>query len=293
MTITVPQASGTPATMGKAAVAWASSMAGTLESPPWSNHIFAWTDVEPSLQGEPWCAAFVTDAWARQGVDLRRVISNPYYCPYLESLGKQYDAWHAYGSGYSPAAGDLALMGRGEATHVGLSAPAPGDYDGYRQVEGNTVAEGAGGSQTNGNGVWVRYRTDFIRGWISMAELIGALVKDGTLAVRAGTPTPGNTTHTTSTTKPFSYATMMLAVPASPKSRYPGRFNGNVRIVQQLMAAQSAMAFVHTDGIWTTKTTRAYRIWQLALGYRGADADGIPGRDSLAKLVARGGFTLI
>lgn len=289
--ITVPKPAGTAATLGVAAVRWASSKAGTIESPAWSNHIFAWADVAPSLQGEPWCAGFVTDAWARQGIDLRRWVDNPYYCPSIESWAKRRHIWHSYGSGYDPHPGDLAIMGRSMATHVGLAAPTSGSYAGYRQIEGNTVAEGAGGSQTNGNGVWVRYRGGFIRGWVDMHALIGQLVKAGSITL-SGAGTSGNTAAT-KPVKAFAFAVMMTAVPKAPKAKYPGRFSGNVRIAQQLMAAQSEMRFCNTDGIWTTKTTRAYRVWQKALGYRGADADGIPGRDSLRRLVARGGYTLI
>ena len=289
--ITVPKPTGTSKTIGAAGIRWAASKVGTVESPAWSNHIFAWTDVAPSLQGEPWCAGFVTDAWARQGIDLRRWVDNPYYCPSLEAWAKGRHIWHSYGSGYDPHPGDLAIMGRSMATHVGLAAPAAGNYSGYRQIEGNTVAEGAGGSQTNGNGVWVRYRGSFIRGWVDMHALIGQLVKGGKITLASGTSS-GNT-DPVAAKKAFSFAVMMTAVPTTAKAKYPGRFSGNVRIAQTLMAAQSEMRFCNTDGIWTTKTTRAYKTWQRALGYRGSDADGIPGRDSLAKLVARGGYTLI
>lgn len=289
--ITVPKPTGTSKTIGTAGIRWASSKVGTVESPAWSNHIFAWTDVCPSLQGEPWCAAFAVDMLARQGIDLRRYVDNPYYTPSLESWAKRWGIWHAYGSGYNPQPGDISIMGRGHATHAGCPAPTAGNYSGYRQIEGNTVAEGAGGSQTNGNGLWVRYRGSFIRGWISLAGLIAKLAKDGKITLAAGTSS-GNT-DTVAAKKAFSFAVMMTAVPKTAKAKHPGRFSGNVRIAQTLMAAQSEMRFCNTNGIWTTKTTRAYSIWQKALGYRGSDADGIPGRDSLAKLVRRGGYTLI
>ena len=59
------------------------------------------------------------------------------------------------------------------------------------------------------------------------------------------------------------------------------------------MKGQSSMRGVNNDGIWTTKTTRFYSIWQQALGYKGKDADGIPGLSSLSKLVARGNYYLV
>lgn len=282
--ISVPKPSGTVRQMASRAMSWAASKNGVKETPPYSNIIFAWADVKPSWQGQPWCAAFVTDAWARQGVDLRKVISNPYYTPYLEAMGKKYGAWKNYGH-YSPKPGDISLMGRnGHATHTGLSYPGPGNYSGYRQIEGNT-ASGNSGSQTNGDGCYIRTRGNFIRGWISMDILVPKLISAGLVGKPSSSPSPVK--------RPFSFASMMKAVPSTPSSKYPGKFNGNVRIVQNLMKGQSEMKGVNNDGIWTSKTTRFYAIWQQALGYKGKDADGIPGLSTLSKLVARGNYYLV
>lgn len=46
------------------------------------------------------------------------------------------------------------------------------------------------------------------------------------------------------------------------------------------------------DGFWGVKTTRAYARWQRKLGYTGNDADGIPGKDSLTKLVKGSSFAV-
>lgn len=47
------------------------------------------------------------------------------------------------------------------------------------------------------------------------------------------------------------------------------------------------------DGHWSgTATTLWYSRWQRKLGYRGADADGIPGAASLAELAGRHGYKL-
>ncbi|MFD4371488.1 hypothetical protein ACFWPY_07835, partial [Streptomyces sp. NPDC058527] len=46
------------------------------------------------------------------------------------------------------------------------------------------------------------------------------------------------------------------------------------------------------DGHFGTATRTAYGRWQARQGYRGADADGIPGRASLDALARRRGFTV-
>ncbi|MEV7777791.1 peptidoglycan-binding protein [Kitasatospora sp. NPDC088351] len=46
------------------------------------------------------------------------------------------------------------------------------------------------------------------------------------------------------------------------------------------------------DGSFGSRTVTAYAAWQRSLGYRGAAADGIPGRSSLDALGARHGFSV-
>lgn len=48
-----------------------------------------------------------------------------------------------------------------------------------------------------------------------------------------------------------------------------------------------------TDGSFGTSTRKAYSQWQRRLGYRGADADGIPGRTSLTLLGRKYGFDVV
>lgn len=287
--ISVPAPTGTVALMAARAVAWAATMVGKKESPAWSNIIFAWADVKPAWQGEPWCAAFVTDAWARQGVDLRRVISNPYYCPNLEAMAKSYSVWHAYGSGWDPKAGDVSIMGRSLATHTGLAAPATGNYSGYRQIEGNTVGEGASGSQTNGDGVYIRFRGNFIRGWIDMHALIPKLQAKGLV----GKPS-------SSSAKPAPAATAKPRISFSATAPYWGdRFrggkkgaklgqkSGNIAALQRELKRQTVSSFCPLTSVWDDATQNAYGRYQRAIGLKGSDADGVPGFDSWARLMKR------
>lgn len=289
--ISVPKITSTAAVMAANAVKWAATKVGAKESPAWSNHIFAWEDVKPAWQGEPWCAAFVVDAWARQGVDLRKFLSNPYYCPNLEAYAKAQGVWHAYGSKWDPSAGDISIMGRSLATHTGLAAPAAGAYSGYRQIEGNTVGENSSGSQTNGDGVYIRFRGDFIRGWIDMSALIAKLQAAGKLAKPSSSTAPSKPS-TPVTTKPrISFAVTAQfwgdVLHGGKKGAKCGQKNGNVAAMQRELHRMSETAFCPLTSVWDKGTQNAYGRYQRAIGYTGSDADGVPGFDSWARLMKR------
>lgn len=55
---------------------------------------------------------------------------------------------------------------------------------------------------------------------------------------------------------------------------------------------QSALN-VKTSGKWDAATVTAYKKWQESLGFKGKDADGKPGKTSLARLGSKSGFTVI
>ncbi|GGR80989.1 hypothetical protein GCM10010252_19400 [Streptomyces aureoverticillatus] len=76
------------------------------------------------------------------------------------------------------------------------------------------------------------------------------------------------------------------AKPGAPVS-YAG-----ARIVEDALAAEGLLAKKYADGHFGTQTKAAYRAWQRRCGYSGTDADGIPGRDSLAALGRAHGFTV-
>ena len=74
-----------------------------------------------------------------------------------------------------------------------------------------------------------------------------------------------------------------------PASGQPVTYAG-VRTVEAALVDEGLLAKAYSDGHFGTTTVQAYAAWQRHLGYRGADADGIPGKTSLAKLGARHGF---
>ncbi|MET9555079.1 peptidoglycan-binding protein [Streptomyces sp. NPDC006645] len=65
------------------------------------------------------------------------------------------------------------------------------------------------------------------------------------------------------------------------------------RIVEDALAAEGLLDRKYVDGHFGSTTVAAYRRWQQRCGYSGAAADGIPGRDSLAALGRKRGFTVI
>lgn len=75
---------------------------------------------------------------------------------------------------------------------------------------------------------------------------------------------------------------------ASSKAAYPS----GTRVVEAALVAEGLLARARADqvGHFGSDTVAAYAAWQRRLGYRGADADGIPGRTSLERLGTKRGF---
>jgi len=77
-----------------------------------------------------------------------------------------------------------------------------------------------------------------------------------------------------------------------PKKGTPVSYAG-ARIVEAALAAENLLDEQYVDGHFGTATKTAYAAWQRRCGYSGADADGIPGRSSLAALGKRHGFRVV
>lgn len=74
----------------------------------------------------------------------------------------------------------------------------------------------------------------------------------------------------------------------------PVTYSG-VRVVEAALVDAGLLAARHSDGHFGTATITAYTKWQRSApggGYRGKDADGIPGKASLTRLGKRYGFTV-
>lgn len=169
------------------AVAWMKANVGPIEQPPGSNRVAAvWPVVNPSFQGQPWCAGAVVAAYLSVGVDLRPVFApTPYYVPTIESVAKDRGWWKTT----SANRGDLTVYGAStlRAVHIGIADPGPDPL--FWAYEGNTSPDDSG-SQSNGGGLYLRGRKrSWIRGWVDMAKVIAATYPNGIPSTKP-TPTP-------------------------------------------------------------------------------------------------------
>ena len=100
-----------------------------------------------------------------------------FYTPYILNFAKKIGAWKTSGNQY----GDNVLFDwslDGVIDHVGAAYPDP-SASAFRSVEGNT-SRGTAGSQSNGGGAWVRYRTKpTLRGWVDMRTVLAWMIDTG------------------------------------------------------------------------------------------------------------------
>jgi len=114
----------------------------------------------------------------------------------------------------------------------------------------------------------------------SMRDRIGDRLGDKTPA--APLPTPRRPV--------VDLSQLVAAARTNPKaSGQPVTYAG-VRTVEAALVDQGLLSKRYADGHYGTTTVDAYSRWQRHLGYRGTDADGIPGKTSLVQLGKRHGF---
>lgn len=80
------------------------------------------------------------------------------------------------------------------------------------------------------------------------------------------------------TVRPFSINNVLRAIQTK-------RYDGNTTTVQGILKAKGLYKG-KIDGIFGRLTLEAYAAWQRSLGYTGKDANGVPGKASLSKLLA-------
>lgn len=73
----------------------------------------------------------------------------------------------------------------------------------------------------------------------------------------------------------------------------PGAYDSVRAVEDALLRLQYIPKQYAKDGSFGSVTVSAYSRWQRSLGYRGRDADGIPGRKSLQELGRRFGFDVV
>lgn len=111
--------------------------------------------------------------------------------------------------------------------------------------------------------------------------------------VKKGAPRPGGTPvePKPGTGRPMVDLSQLLAAAKAdpPKKGTPVSYAG-VQVVEDALVKEGLLAKSLADGHFGTATQAAYGLWQMRCGWRGDDADGLPGKSSLSKLGARRGF---
>lgn len=136
----------------------------------------------PAPQNAPYCA--IGNAWAyRTWLDFTKVFSLPWYVPGIWSDAKRLGLTTS-----NPVDGDLVIfdwtMNR-SPDHTGIAYPSKGSR---YSVEFNTAA-GVGGSQSNGDGVYLRRRdASDIVGYVSVEKVAKYLRKPLTSSKAAPLP---------------------------------------------------------------------------------------------------------
>lgn len=116
---------------------------------------------------------------------------------------------------------------------------------------------------------------------LSMADLrsrVGKLLKDGEAAPQK---------------KQVDLARLVKAARTDPKASGNKVTYSGVKTVEEALAAEGLLSRSLVDGHYGTSTVEAYAKWQKKLGYKGGDADGIPGASSLKKLADKYGFAVV
>lgn len=136
----------------------AASQIGVKESPSGSNKVKYWDWYKQktgvNLQGNPWCAAFVT--WCMGETGLWSVTKDEgrfRYCPSLVNWAKQNGKWHDR-SEIAQAGWIVLFANKGTACHVGI-VEKRNDASSIQTIEGNTSVT----SNDNGGAVMRRTRT--------------------------------------------------------------------------------------------------------------------------------------
>lgn len=197
-----------------------------------------------------------------------------------------------------PVVGGQVIYGRQD--HTGICIRYDDTY--LWAIEGNAADNG---SSTEGDGVYLKQRLrrdPWVTGYTLPYYNERANTPDTTwkgkwlgLGPETNNPAPAP--------KPVpvvvaTHVAVSLSAVRSAAQHDPGRPQGgvtpgaadDVRIVEALLVKAHLLDPRYAnDGSFGSLTRTAYANWQKSLGYRGSDADGVPGSVSLSKLLAKFG----
>lgn len=213
------------------------------------NYTKYWRDVCPSLQGQAWCAVFVTWCFDKAfGKDNTKKLLEHYPYTYCPTMGKSSRLYA------NPQVGDIPVFKRnGSFVHTGFVVEVSGDR--FGTVEGNT--SGASGIIANGGGVCKKtyYNsslpgTKFFRP--DYEGVLGKATEDVTVSVN---------------------------LPMLEK----GDSGSSVKALQTLLVLNGISCGASgADGDFGSDTDSAVKAYQKA---KGLTADGVVGKDTWSKLL--------
>jgi hypothetical protein len=244
---------------------WAARQVGKRET---GENVQPYAGLAGHANGQPWCATFLVAGWKANGVPLVSGTDTA-FTPAMQSkfktAGRLFDV---------PRPGDAGFVFHadlGRIAHVFLVEKVEGEF--IKTIEGNSNNDGG----REGVGVF-RHR----RRWSG-----GQIRGFGRPAYQAA---PEGTRPVVRLSHKIGAAG---TDPHSPEGA-PGLFPTDTRVVEAALVAEGLLSTRFAgDGSFGTMTITAYGQWQRRLGFTGADANGIPGLESLRKLGARHGFTVV
>ncbi|MCF3119700.1 CHAP domain-containing protein [Streptomyces arenae] len=214
------------------------------------------------LNYNPWCDMAVS-YWAQQSGNAAAV-GRFAYCPSHVNWFRSRGQW--LGKNAAVRRGDIVFYswdGGPLADHVGIVRAESAAGASIHTIEGNT-SSGSSGSQGNGDGCYRRTR--------SRASVLGF----GRPAYSGSPSGGGSTSRARVTIGGRTYG-------------YGAKGDHVTRVGRALVAKGFGKHYTEGPGpLWTDADTRNYAAFQRSLGYRGADADGVPGPDSLTRLLGAG-----
>jgi len=219
-----------------------------------TNHTKYWAELDPKMQGQPWCAGFASWVFKHAGAPLP-AMGKPYgfvYVPSAMAYARAHGLWDASGR-YAP--GDVVCYGGG--AHTGIIVTDNGST--MVTIEGNT-SSGESGSQTNGGMVALRHRPHgaWVNGVVKTSRLLGK------------TPPPVQP-------KPKGYASPVRGPFPLPVGAgfginlhnggpaYDARARYGIVEIQALLKQRVAPG-IATDGRYGPTTERYVRVWTAANG---------------------------
>jgi hypothetical protein len=230
--------------------------------------------------GYPWCAVFV--AWCAAQAGHAGLYPKTAGCATAVNWFRNKKRFSEY-----PAIGAQVFFGPGGGTHTGIVYKY--DTNSIWTYEGNTNTNGS----AEGDGVYARKRgrrevNTYGYGYPAFKE--GITTADPSKKGKAGF-----------TYKATASAPANGAPAPKPKTKpwiwfenaQPGKGpNNSVRIVQKALFKEFGKSTWVPSAVFGSKTKALYKQWQQKLGYKGADADGVPGSASMKALAKKHGFDI-